>query len=352
MKKLNWIEITALYIGSIMGAGFASGRECWQFFCVFGGKGYIEVAVVTIGFILFSCMMTYIAIHKNTSDLGRLVSPFNNIIIDNIPGIILASFFFMDVIVMTAAGGSLLNQQFGISKVYGGLIIAILIVITVLGDFERISSVFRYLIPVLFAAAVIMIILIIRADYSQSGKVSFEPGDMTPNWVVSAIVFLSYNTLAMPAIAGNSALNAKNSRNAYIGAITGSLLLGGLIIALMRALMTDLAFTAAMDLPLLAYSMRISPILNVLYALILFGSIYSTGSSLYFSFTTKLPNNNWKKYVVVTGAIIGFILGLSGFTTLVEYLYPMQGYIGIAILIMIVINFLYEFQKNIKRSHK
>lgn len=348
MKKLNWIEITALYIGSIMGAGFASGRECWQFFCVFGSKGYIEVAVVTLGFIMFSCMMTYIAKSKNTADLGKLVSPFNITAIDNIPGIILAAFFFMDVIVMTAAGGSLLNQQFLINKVFGGLLIAVLVIITVLGDFERISSVFRYLIPVLFAAAVIMIILIIRSNYSQSGGTSYEPGDMTPNWKVSAIVFLSYNTLAMPAIAGNSALNAKNNKNAYIGAIIGSLCLGGLILALMKALMTDMAFTSRFDLPLLAYSMRISPALNMIYGLILFGSIYSTGSSLYFSFTTKLPNREWKKIVVILGAFIGFALGLSGFTKLVEYLYPMQGYIGIAILIMIIINFFTELSKNRK----
>lgn len=349
-KKLNWIEISALYIGSIMGAGFASGRECWQFFCVFGDKGYIEAAVVTLGFIIFSCMMTYIAGSKNTADLGELVSPFNNTFIDSIPGFILAAFFFMDVIVMTAAGGSLLFQQFGINRIYGGFFIAVMVVITVLGDFERISSVFKFLVPVLFIAAIVMIILIIRSDYSQSGEVVFEPGEMTPNWVVSAVVFLSYNTLAMPAIAANSTLNSKNTKNAYIGAVVGSLCLGILTIALMKALMSDMAFTARFDLPLLGYSIRISPVLNLIYAVILLGSIYSTGSSLYYSFTTKLPSGEYKKYIVIAGAFIGFLLGLTGFKRLVEYLYPTQGYIGIVFILMIIINFCCEFYKN--RQHK
>ena len=48
MKKLNWIEIISLYIGVIMGAGFASGRECWQFFGVFGNKGYYGAAAATV----------------------------------------------------------------------------------------------------------------------------------------------------------------------------------------------------------------------------------------------------------------------------------------------------------------
>lgn len=346
MKKLNWIEITALYIGTIMGAGFASGRECWQFFAVFGNDGYYGAILFTIGLVILSFMMTYLANSKQTADLGKLVSPFGDPRIDNIPGLVLAAFFYMDVIVMTAAGGSLLFQQFHISKYIGGLLIAFLIIITVLGDFERISNVFRFLIPVLFAAAVMMIVLIIRADYSQSGGTEFEPGDITPTWLISSIVFLSYNALATPAIVGNAAINARDRKNAYIGALVGPLCLGGLIIALMRALMTDMAFTARFDLPLLEYSMRISPILNVIYAVLLFCSIYSTGSSLYFGFTTKLPNVSWKKYAVIGGALLGFVLGLTGFKTLVEYLYPMQGYIGLVILLMIVLNFFNELRKN------
>lgn len=348
MKKLSWIEITALFIASIMGAGFASGRECWQFFAVFGVYGYAGVAIVTIAFIAFSCMMMYIAMSKNSPDLGTLVSPFNNKTIDNIPGIILAFFFYLDLIVMTAAGGSLLNQVFGLDKAVGGIIIAVLTILTVLGDFERIAKIFRYLIPVLFAVAIVMIILIIKSDYSQSSHRYLAPGGISSTWFSSALVFMSYNILAMPAIAGNSALRAKNKKNAYIGAITASLLLGGLIWALMKALMKDMAFTAAYDLPLLAYAARISPVLNVIYSIILFGSIYSTASSLFFGFTTKIPDRSWKKKATVASALIGFGLGLSGFKTLVEYLYPMQGYIGFVILLMIVINFFTELSKNRK----
>ena len=126
MKKLNWIEIISLYIGVIMGAGFASGRECWQFFGVFGNKGYYGAAAATVCFVLLACMLTYIARSKNTADLGRLISPFDNKYIDGIIGWILAVIYYSMIIAMTAAGGSLLNQQFGISKVTGGIIIAVL----------------------------------------------------------------------------------------------------------------------------------------------------------------------------------------------------------------------------------
>lgn len=340
LKKLNWIEITSLYIGVIMGAGFASGRECWQFFGVFGSKGYFGAAASTLCFVILACMVTYIARHKGTADLGRLISPFDNRYIDGIIGWTLALIYYSLIVSMSAAGGSLLNQQFGISKAVGGIIIAVLCAVTVLGDFERVSAVFRLLVPVLFFIGVLTIVLTIRADFGQSGAVSgYRPGRMSPNWIVSALVFMAYNALGMITMSGNSAINARDSRNAYMGAAAGTLCLGGLTMLLLTALLSDMAFSSGLDLPMLGFSERLSPVLNMIYAVVLYGAVYSTGASTYYGFSTKLRQGKAKRYIIIAGAAAGFALGLTGFRRLVEFLYPAQGYIGILFIILIVINF-------------
>ncbi len=347
MKKLNWIEITSLYIGVIMGAGFASGRECWQFFGVFGSKGYYGAAASTVCFILLACMLTFIARSKGSADLGRLISPFDNALIEEIIGWTLAVIYYSLIIAMTAAGGSLLNQQFGISKVIGGSVIAVLCIVTVLGDFERISGIFRLMVPVLFVTGILTIFLTIRADFGQSGAVSgYRPGRMSPNWIISAIVFMAYNSLGMVTMAGNSAINSKSRRDAYLGAVGGTLCLGILTILLLRALLTDMAFSASLDLPMLGFSGRLSPVLNIIYAVVLYGAIYSTGASTYYGFSTKLKAGNYKKYIITGGAVLGFLLGLTGFTKLVEFLYPVQGYIGILFIALIIINFFRELARS------
>ena len=347
MKKLNWAEITSLYIGVIMGAGFASGRECWQFFGVFGKKGYLGAAAGPLWFVLIACMLTYIARSKGTADLGRLISPFDSRVIDEVIGWILAIIYYSMIIAMTAAGGSLLNQQFGISKIAGGLIIAVLCIVTVLGDFERVSKVFRLMVPVLFIVGVFTILMTIHAGFPQSGAAEgYRPGRMSPNWAVSALVFMAYNTLGMTTMAGNSAVNAKDGKNAYAGAVLGTLCLGGLTILLLRALLTDMAFSAGLDLPMLGFAGRLSPVLSIIYAVILYGAVYSTGASTYYGFSTKLRPGAAKKWIITGGAAAGFLLGLTGFKKLVEFLYPAQGYIGIAFIILIVINFLRESIKN------
>ena len=77
-RKLSAINIAMMYLGAILGAGFASGRECWQFFGVFGRKGYFGAVFTTVVFVILALMLTYIARSKNTMDLGKLISPFDN----------------------------------------------------------------------------------------------------------------------------------------------------------------------------------------------------------------------------------------------------------------------------------
>ena len=96
---------------------------------------------------------------------------------------------------------------------------------------------------------------------------------------------------------------------------------------------------------MLGFAGRLSPVLSVIYAVILYGAVYSTGASTYYGFSTKLKDGPYKKWIIVGGALAGFLLGLTGFKKLVEFLYPAQGYIGIVFIMLIIINFFKELSK-------
>ena len=95
---------------------------------------------------------------------------------------------------------------------------------------------------------------------------------------------------------------------------------------------------------MLGFSARLSPVLNIIYAVVLYGAVYSTGASTYYGFSTKLKPGRAKQLIIIAGAAIGFLLGLTGFKKLVEFLYPAQGYIGIVFILLIVINFCTEIK--------
>ena len=112
--NLGLINVALMYVSVIMGAGFASGREIWQFFGVFGEKGKIGVLFVAALFIFYGIATAYIARTLNTNDMGRIIIPGNNKFLISAMGYFMAGIIFTDLITMTAAASSLLNQQLNI----------------------------------------------------------------------------------------------------------------------------------------------------------------------------------------------------------------------------------------------
>ena len=108
-NKLSAVNIAFLYVGTLMGAGFASGREIWQFFGVFGDRSYFAVLIVTILFMLFGMMTVMISDGIRSTDIGKIILPFENTYLSGFFGYIMAAILFIVYVVMAAAGGALFS---------------------------------------------------------------------------------------------------------------------------------------------------------------------------------------------------------------------------------------------------
>ena len=100
VKQLSFVSVAVMYVGAIMGAGFASGREGWQFFGLFGDKAYIGITLSGVLFILFGMMVSYIARKKGTWDLGRIIVPGDSHLLSEIVGWIVALLLYTIIISM------------------------------------------------------------------------------------------------------------------------------------------------------------------------------------------------------------------------------------------------------------
>ncbi|MBF1151117.1 MAG: hypothetical protein HXL83_06845, partial [[Eubacterium] sulci] len=56
---MSFISIGFMFIGAVMGAGFASGREAWQYFGIFGEQAYFGVAIEAFLFVAVGLMTSY-----------------------------------------------------------------------------------------------------------------------------------------------------------------------------------------------------------------------------------------------------------------------------------------------------
>ena len=338
--QLSFFSVALMYVGTIMGAGFASGREIWQFFGVFGNWGIVGVCLIALLFMVMGMMTSYIARKLNTNDMGRVIVPGGNQRLINLVGDFMALMLFTVLLTMTAAGGALFYQQFGLSRILGGVLIAVMVIATVLGEFERVSRVFRYIMPVLFGAVVVVSVLVIVMDLGESTvQQEVEPSPMASNWFLAAFLYISYNILSMIPIVATASVTAKNDKAAIGGTGLGGFFLGLLAFLLLVALQKDMPYSQALDMPMLGYSSRISPVINTIYGLMLFFAIYSSATSNFYGFTTKIKEGPAKKKWVVVSAVIAFLLGLVGFKNVVAFMFPLEGFLGFVIIAMIIINF-------------
>lgn len=338
--NLNLLNVALMFVGAIMGAGFASGREIWQFFGVFGRQGRIGILLIAVLFVVLGMMTAYLARILGTNDMGRIIAPGGNPKIENLVSWFMAIMLFTVLINMTAAGGALLHQNFGISRLVGGVLIGVLVIVTVLGEFERISKVFRYIMPVLFAAVILISVLAVTANLGASAqREPVKPSPIAGNWVLAACLYISYNILAMIPIVATSSVNAKSEKSAMLGSGLGGIFLGVLAFTIVLALQKDMQFAQAMDMPMLAYAGRISKGAGIIYSVLLFAAIYASATSNFYGFTTKLRTDEKKSRKVILSACLAFLLGLVGFKNVVAYMFPIEGYLGFAIIAMLLLNF-------------
>ncbi len=346
---LGSFAVGIIYVSSVIGAGFASGREIWQFFGVFKDKSMWAMLIAAGLFVVFGMMVCYIGVALNTTSIGKVVLPFESDTATEGLSYLICALIYVVIITMSAAGGSLVNELLGIPKIAGSLLIVILVLITVLGDFSSVSRVFTTIMPFMFAIVIISSFLILLS-LPQKEQIDTTEGisPLAPVWWFSAIIYFAYNTLGTIPIMAQTVSRAKNKRCAVVGGFLGGVGLGIMAMLLLLAVSKDMSLSINSDLPMLTYAMKMSKPFGYIYGIVLFISIYCAATSTYYGFTTKIPAFKYRKHLIILAALIGFGFSQLGFKEIIAYLFPIEGAIGILIVIFLTLNFLKVFTSRLK----
>ena len=351
--RLNMFGVALVYTGAILGAGFASGREIWQFFGVFGKYGYIGVLLVGALFIFLGIITAVIAIKLGTNDMGRVIVPGHNKGLVQFVGYFMAIMLFTVLITMSAAGGALFDQQLGLSRIAGGGVIIAMVILTVLGGFDRVSRAFRLMMPFLIGIILLLCFsVLLKGQETHASQQVFDPSPLAPTWWLAAILYISYNILAVIPIVATAAVNAKNTRHAIGGAAMGGFFLTLLALFILLVLRSNPTLSNAMEMPMLAFSEKISMPINYLYTGVLFFAIYASATGNYYGFTTKLKPSPQKNLLIILIAVVGFAFGLMGFKNVIAYMFPLEGFAGIVIILLLLINFVNIMGKKETKKHR
>lgn len=155
---MDILKVVFVIIGTLIGAGFASGQEIYAFFFSFGIKGIwgILVSSLIIGIIIY---ITFKIVYKNDIDnYGDFLNSFiKNKKVKDITNTIINIFILISFYIMIAGFGAYLQQEFNLNSIIGSSILAILCLILFKKNVSGLVRVNEILIPVL-----IIIVILIR----------------------------------------------------------------------------------------------------------------------------------------------------------------------------------------------
>ncbi len=319
------IKKACLFIGMVVGAGFASGREISDYFLVYGNKWTLGILLSGLLFFVYATAVTNIINKKRINSfhdyLNLIMGKNSAIFTEWVSGL----FFCMMFFAMVSAAGSAAREIFGINFWLGVfLMIAVCAVVLAMG-INAIENISVIIVPLL----VIGVALI----GSKSGTVNLS--DSTKGSVIiSSVIYVSYNTMTAASVIAEEEKGSSRLDGLFMGLLCGvAMTFMGYYIGKTILYSGNDALNA--ELPFAAAAKNIGGAYNMAYALVFITAVYTTavcdGMAAIRCISDKLRVSS--KSALFLLVILAVLFSFVSFSDFVSKIYPVFGVAGILQLI-------------------
>ena len=327
----NVLKVVFVIIGTLIGAGFASGQEVYLFFFSYGMKGLIGILIssIIIGVVIYSTFNILNKYKINTyKDFLNILIP-KNTKLKIIANFIINIFILITFFIMIAGFGAYFEQEIGINRLVGSLILAIITFIVFMTSIKGVVKVNELIVPILIGFIFIIGIISMKNIHILNLENYVIRTNYT-NFALSAVLYSSYNSILLIPVLITLNNYVKNKKQifyiSFISAIV-TILLSVIIFLLLVRVDVDIS---KLEMPVVYVVSNMFKILRYIYGVIILGSIFTTAISLGVSFLQNTAKNK-KGYtqISIIMCITSVIISKFGFSNLVSLLYPIFGYLGL-----------------------
>lgn len=329
-------RIAATYVGTVVGAGFASGQEVLRFFAAFGEEGYWGISLATLLFVLLGLAAMRLGRRLQTDSYKTVLTHLCGHRLGRLMDLVVTLFLASSVTVMVSGSGAVFEQQFGVEAFYGSGFLVLISTLTVMSGLRGITAANLLIVPGM--VGIVMSVAAVSIEFHGLERPSLARNwpelGAASGWMLSALLYVSYNLILSLAVLVPLGRQATGSAQLVAGSLLGGVLLGLLAAAIKTTLAPHLEQVTKVEIPMLYAAGYLSPAFRLAYVVLLWSEIYSTAISGLFGLATRLreflglpvPAAAW---VVSVGAFLG---SFSGFGPLVGLLYPLFGYAGLSLV--------------------
>lgn len=329
-------------IGTLIGAGFASGQEMYLFFYRFGLNGILGLVLCSM-LISIVIYKTFLIIHtRKISNYEEFLQEiFHSKNISNISNIIVNAFLLITFYIMISGFGAYFEQQFEIPAIIGAIILATISFVVLIKDIEGVKRVNSVIVPILIIVIFIIGFLSLKNIFSGSGEIwqaNFE-SKYNFNWILQAVVYCSYNMILVIPVLVNLGKYIKSKKQiAFVSVLSGVIILV-LTMSIFLVLTSVETNYSKIQMPAVYAIDNNFPQFSGVYGIVILLSIFSTAISIGISFLKNFTKNkrSYPQSVAIM-CISGVLISNFGFSNLVKMLFPIFGYLGIVQICCILKN--------------
>lgn len=331
--------VAATYIGTIVGAGFATGKEIVIFFSMHGPLGTIGILLSGSLFILMGTKIMIISAQIQAYSYQQL----NEYLFGNRLGKLINGFIFIVVIsitaVMLSGAGALFREQLYLPHQLGIIMTLVLCYLIVRRGISGIFVINAYLVPIL----IIFCLFIGGVIFSSHSHLFIEKMVphllLTPSrWFVSAITYVSFNLMAAQVVLVPLGTEIKDEQILKWGGFFGGF---GLCLLLLLSHFSLSVFPNVFEqqIPMAGIVKHLGVAIHFLFIFIIYGEIFNTVVGNVFGMTRQLKAvlNIQQKYTMLFMMSIIFFISQINYGKLLTILYPLFGYISLIFLLFLLI---------------
>ncbi|WP_066889528.1 YkvI family membrane protein [Clostridium nigeriense] len=342
-------QVAVVFIGTIVGAGLASGQEIKEFFTSYGVVSFIGIIVCGILYIVLGSIVSKISIKYKLNSYGDVIKVVSPNILGKITGAITTLYLISSASIILAGSGALINQFFGIPKIAGSLIMVALAIFFLLRDTNGLIEVNSFIVPTLIITITLITTLYFMfckdmVSFSQMTKISPQKTGIA----LSTILYSGYNTLCSLGVLVPLSNQIRRPKTMFWGVTLGALGLVALSFAINFLLMINQPYINKYEIPLLFVAQPFGNIIQALLLVVIWLEMFSTEVSDVYSISKTLDNTfniNFKKSIFIV-ILIALPISRIGFSNLIGSLYPFFGLLSL-VFISQTIYFYFKHKKEL-----
>jgi uncharacterized membrane protein YkvI len=330
-------KIAATYIGTVVGAGFATGREIVEFFTLNGTYGTIGIMVSGALFIWLGTKMMLLSARIQAFSAQEFNKYLFGDTLGTVINILLLLVLFGVTSVMLSGAGAVFEEQLRLPKQVGILITIVACLIVLSRGLQGVFEVNSLVVPVMM----VFIIGLFSTKFLQTWPLiihSIPAETWNFKWVSSPITYVAMNLAMAQSVLVPLGGEVRDEKAIKMGGILGGAGLCLILLCSQFALLSVDNFYQY-SIPLAEVVKRFNATFHFFFVLVIFGEVFTTLIGNLFGMTKQIQSMvGWKSNTIVFGILlVSYFISYVGYGKLLHVLYPIIGWVSLILLPLIAL---------------